>query len=308
MTETMQIQEGAVEAQYLDFQTEDEDGRPWRDGAPMPRRNLCSDLTQAINGCRLEVHNYHRGLSQRLGNILRKVPDITKVPIIAHYCERRLVFKICLMCWFPALSFLTIFWGFWLLCLMGVIKGDPLDNAELVKTVEDLSHRNSTITEVCRFKDWTYFVGSKAGKVLNHHGVVLSVTNSSEMPEGFLQLEYGARGTFWQYSTSPKPDARYGETAVEKVGPIRCRYKCGTVALSQRDPKRFLWFLHKYRLRPYNIFYYTCVTFAEMVWRFHMPYHERCLSTAQMEAEYLTVSRLVTGGDSPVMMARSAVS
>lgn len=273
-----------VEGEYVDFVTDQEDG------VMGPRKNV--GLTD-LAGCLEGLHQWHRRVSLKAGNLIRKLPDIRRVRPIEHLCERRVPLRMCGICWFPMLGFFTLFWGFWWLCLLGLVKGDPLKNDELMETMHDLVARNSTFTEVCRFKDWTYFIGSTIGKVFNHHGALLAITNSSGLPEGFLQLEYGARGTFWQMGTAPHPDPRYGITAREKVGPISCRYKCGTVAASQQDPKRLLWFLEKYRDRPYNIFYYTCVTFAEMIYNFHMPQNEQCFSTAEMDFRFEKVTRSV---------------
>merc|ERR1712232_232645 len=96
--------------------------------------------------------------------------------------------------------------SFWMTALWGLMKGDPLDNAKLFNEIDELVRRNCTLSRVCRFKDWTYFVGTKAGEYINHHGIVLTVQNASGTPEKFLQLEYGARGTYWQLSTFPRPD------------------------------------------------------------------------------------------------------
>jgi hypothetical protein len=177
-----------------------------------------------------------------------------------------------------------------------MVSGLPLDNDKLMETIHGLARRNCTVIGVCRFKDWTYFVGTAVGNVINHHGVVLEIANASGAPEQFLQLEYGARGTFWQMSTAPYPDPRYGIVTMDKVAGMPCRYRCGVVAPENRNPERLLWFLKKYREQTYNIFHYNCIVFAEMVFKFHLPvgidYNKstECLTTGQMQKRYAEVT------------------
>merc|ERR1712086_527062 len=162
----------------------------------------------------------------------------------------------------------------------------------MVETIQNLSARNATFSRICLFKDWTYFAGTGVGKVLNHHGILIEVSNASGIPEQFLQLEYGARGTYWQMGAMPFPDPRYGVTAVDKVGSIHCRYTCGKVAPSHQDPQRLLWFMDKYQFKPYNIFYFNCIIYAKMVYRFHLPFDEQCLSTAEMQQQMGAVAQV----------------
>lgn len=180
--------------------------------------------------------------------------------------------------------------------MFSLVSGLPLDNEDLFKAVEGLSQRNATFSRVCRFKDWTYFVGTAVGNVVNHHGVVLEVANVNGEPDQFLQLEYGARGTFWQMSTSPYPDPRYGIVSMDKVAPMPCRYKCGHVDPDRQSPERLLWFLKKYRQQGYNIFHYNCIVFAEMVFRFHLPENAttECFTTHEMQERYNMVTQRVS--------------
>jgi len=270
------IQEAcAADPEYIGFYTEDE-------GDNEPNQPVCSR-------CRSFCRSFHRQWKEHLSYILYRFP------FIIHFLERRLCIKCCGSCWFLLLAALTGFGFFWMLCMFSFVSGEPLDNDHLMETIQNLSQRNSTFSRVCRFKDWTYFVGTVVGQIINHHGVVLEIANSQGQPEQFLQMEYGARGTFFQVATSPYPDPRYGIVSMDKVGPMPCRYKCGDVDPSQRSPERLLWFLKKYRKQGYNIFHYNCIVFAEMVFKFHLPEDAKteCFTTQEMQQHYDEVSQRV---------------
>lgn len=211
---------------------------------------------------------------------------------VEHCCERNRCLKLCGFCWCVGAIVITVVWILWMLIIFGIFYGMPLDNAELVKSIEALIERNCTFSKVCYFKDWTYFVGTKLGSSLTHEGAILEVVDANGKSQEFLQLEYGARGTYWQLSTAPQPDPRYGVTMLEKVGKIPCRYKCGTIASSQRDPRRLLWFLNKYRNQSYNVFHYNCVNFAHMVYEFHLPDTIKCFTTSEFQQHMYEVASL----------------
>lgn len=274
--EEMLPQAYQVEPDYVGFHTEDE-------GAHEPRRQFCYI-------CRRFLSRFRRQLSEHTEYILYSFP------FISHFLERRLCIKTCGACWFMWLSALTGTLIFYYLLMFSFVSGLPLDNDQLFYSIGNLSSSNSTFTRVCRFKDWTYFVGSWLGKIINHHGVVLEIANSQGQTTQFLQMEYGARGTFWQIATAPYPDPRYGIVSMDKVAGMPCRYKCGDVDLAQRSPERLLWFLKKYRKQGYNIFHYNCIVFAEMVLNFHHePAHGNttCFTTAEMQQHYAEVTARV---------------
>jgi len=274
--EEMLTQAHQAEPDYVGFYTEDE-------GANAPRKPFCYI-------CRRFWLRFFRQLREHSEYILYRFPFIT------HFLERRKCIKCCGICWFVWLSALTGTLFFYYLLMFSFVSGLPLDNDKLFESIEDLSQSNSTFTRVCRFKDWSYFVGSWVGKIINHHGVVLEIANSQGQPTQFLQMEYGARGTYWQIATAPYPDPRYGVVAMDKVGSMPCRYKCGDVDPDQRSPERLLWFLKKYRKQGYNIFHYNCIVFADMVLNFHLPAHRKteCFTTAEMQQHYAEVSARVS--------------
>jgi len=264
-----------VGPEYVGFYTEDE-------GAKEPSKPFCYS-------CRRFWRVFYRQISEHAQYILYRFPFIT------HFLERRMCIKSCGFCWCILLSMLTGLLLFYFLLMFSFVSGLPLDNDQLFESVGNMTKSNYTFTRVCRFKDWTYFAGSFVGKIINHHGVVLEVANPQGQAVQFLQMEYGARGTFWQIATAPYPDARYGIVAMDKVAGMPCRYKCGDVDPAQRSPERLLWFLKKYRKQGYNIFHYNCIVFAEMVLNFHLPAHRKteCFTTAEMQQHYGEVSRRV---------------
>lgn len=257
------------------------------------RRWMCQWLCCCIWCTRLYRFfvSLQREVMRHLQFIALKCPLLGR--FLIHFAERGRCCKLCGCCWLGFVMFLSVFMALWSAIMAGLMPGDPLDNAAVFKVVEELSEGNRTFSKVCLFKDWTYFVGSELGKVLNHQGIVLEIVNASGRPQDFLQLEYGARGIYWQLSTKPQPDPRYGIVSLDKVGSIPCRYKCGNVSSSQTNPKRLLWFLKKYRYQAYNVFRYNCLSFSEMVYQFHLPGDEQCFTTAQMQERMDAVTRLV---------------
>jgi len=211
------------------------------------------------------------------------------------YCDRRCLTQLCWFCWLLALLIGTVLWVIFTFLLMGGAKALPLDNPVLAQAVQNLSAQNCTFSNVCRFKDWTYFVGTEAGKVLNHYGAVLEVVNASGATTQYLQLEYGARGTYWQLNAFPRPDGRYGIVALDKVGKMPCRYKCGHVREDMRDPKQLLWWLNKYQFKLYNVFWWNCIVFARSVYYYHRPQNETCYKTSEIDERMWNLLPL-TGG------------
>jgi len=292
----MQVLEAREVAEaYIDLLTEDEEG-----GTPAGKVYVCTGCSGLVQRYR----KFNREVQRHLDFMAHKFPAVAR--IVLHYLERERCCKVCGCCWFSWMLFLTAFGLLWLIIMTRNLNAMPLDNPELIKAIKELQQRNCTFNNVCLFKDWTYFKESTLGKVINHQGVVLEVVNASGMTESFVQLEYGARGTFWQLSTAPYPDPRYGIVTPEKVSGIKCRYRCGEIDPSQRDPKRMLWFLEKYRDLGYNIMHYNCLVFSEMVYQFHLPVNgtERCLTTRNMTDRYAEVTRCSGGDKSACLKSR----
>lgn len=277
-----------LDPEYLDLCTDNEGGaQPSKLSFIYRIRGLLSSIfcCARLGRCRAKLETT---LLLPIYIVHRKCPWIGR-PVI-HYCERNRCLKLCSFCCCVWAIPLTIAMAIMYCIVFGIFYGLPLDNADLEKAVINLSHNNCTFTNVCVFKDWTYFVGTGLGNYLTHAGVVLEVANAEGKGMEFLQLEYGARGTYWQLSGAPQPDPRYGVTRMDKVGAIKCRYLCGRIAKSQQDPKRLLWWLDKYRNQTYNVLHYNCVNFAHMVYNFHQPDDEKCFTTAEMQDYYYNVA------------------
>lgn len=272
-----------VDQSYVDFLTEDEEGG--RSTGKPYECSVCSGLLRRYRKLLADV--------QRQADFLaHSFPATARV--VNHCLERERCCKICAYCWCFWLFALTLVALLFVSIMTRLVVAMPLDNPEMFKAIKELQQRNCTFNNVCLFKDWTYFVESSLGSVINHQGVVLEVVNASGMTEKFLQLEYGGRGTYWQMNTAPAPDPHYGIVTPEKVSRIKCRYRCSVISPSQRDPKHLLWLLEKYRNVSYNIMHNNCLIFSEMVYQFHLPVNgtERCLTTRNMTDRYAEVTRL----------------
>lgn len=184
------------------------------------------------------------------------------------WCTR---LRCCAVCWCFTIALLIFGWAI-LFNVVYSTQGDSSYSPSLVAMLYDLRNHSYRFGTVCQFKQWTgsaWFPTPDFFHAIHHEGVFLEVVDVEGMRVSYLQLDYGHAGTRFGLRKQAWPTHLYGIREYDWSD--GCRYHCGALSPTDGDPARFIDLLEQYKDWHYNVFWYNCFTFAQLVFNYHNP-------------------------------------